>query len=523
VAAILVVENEMKERLATIFNKYKELILLLSVLILGFSLRVYHLGQVPNGLAWDEAAIAYNGYAILTTRRDEWLNRLPVSFRSFGDYKAPLAIYQSGFFTTIFGMNSFAVRLPFVLHGLLAILAIYLLFKELFFHHEKKQFLALAAAFLLSISPWHLHYSRLAFESGIALNLMLWGIYFFYRYLRLGKSINLFISAFFSILTLYAYHSSKITVPVLMFVLMMLNWSKLKNNLKTLFFVALFSLFLSFPLLKDAFFAEGLTRASSIIFFQNNPLSETMGVFSKNVLSYFSLDFLLFGQNNGNFRHGDGRFGILDPISIFLMTTYLLSSKKKSLFVVSIFMILTGLLPAMISSGESSSNRSILAILGAILLIVLSWEYFHTAIKNKFKINISYFIVGLYCVFTVFYQYHYYTEYPNKSANDFMDGYLQTFSYLRSLDLNKVDQIVFTSDYQHPYIYALFAFEVSPIAYQGGILNLFFFADSINNSDLHKSKTIVVASKFDQITEREPDLVINGGDGQGRFFIYLPL
>ena len=153
----------------------KKIAPLVLILFLAFLLRFYKLAEVPHGMAWDEAAIAYNGFAIFNTRRDEWLQKLPISFRSFGDYKAPFAIYESGIFTAIFGMNLFAVRLPFAIYGVMAVLAIYLLFKELFFKDKNKEWLALLAAFLMAISPSHIHYSRLAFESGIALSMAITG------------------------------------------------------------------------------------------------------------------------------------------------------------------------------------------------------------------------------------------------------------------------------------------------------------------------------------------------------------
>ncbi len=90
----------------------------LVVALLAAVLLLYKLGEVPHGLSWDEAAIGYNGYATWTAHRDEWLARFPVSFRSFGDYKAPVAIYLSGLFTFLFGLNAFVVRLPFALIGI---------------------------------------------------------------------------------------------------------------------------------------------------------------------------------------------------------------------------------------------------------------------------------------------------------------------------------------------------------------------------------------------------------------------
>lgn len=493
------------------------------ILLLAFILRFYKLAEVPHGMAWDEAAIAYNGFAIFTTRRDEWLQRLPVSFRSFGDYKAPLAIYESGFFTKVFGMNLFAVRLPFAIHGVLAVLAIYLLFKELFYKDENKNKWALLAAFLLTISPWHLHYSRIAFESGIALNLMLWGLYFFFRYLRLNKLFNFFAAAFFSILSLYAYHSSKVTIPLLFMFLFIKNFAFFKNKNKELLAVVVFSLALLYSFLKDAFFGEGLTRASSMIFSKGYEAMELIRKLIGNFLSYFSLDFLISGKNLGNYRHGDGKFGVIEPISLIFMIFYLFFKKNKSKLVsTSLVMIFCGLLPAIISDGQSSSNRSLLALPGLILLTVLAIRSIYAALESHKKIFLSGLVV-LYLVYVALYQVNYYRNYPEKNADDFLDGYLETMTYLRQLDRSNINQIVFTNDYQQAYIYALFAFEVNPIAYQGGILNLFFFTDKIDIGDLAKEKTIVVASKFDQMGDRQPDHVVKGSDGQGRFFIYLPL
>jgi len=501
----------------------KKIGLLFLILFLAFILRFYKLAEVPHGMAWDEAGIAYNGFAIFNTRRDEWLQRLPISFRSFGDYKAPLAIYQSGFFTEAFGMNLWAVRLPFMIHGVLAVLAIYLLFKEIFFKDKNQEKWALLGAFLLAISPWHLHYSRIAFESGIALNLMLWGLYFFFLYLRLKKLPNLLMASLCSISAIYAYHSSKVTIPLLFIFLFFKNLNVFKKKSTNIIITVFFSIVLLYPFLKDSFFGEGLSRASSMVFAQGYTALELLKKLLGNTLSYFSLDFLISGKNLGNYRHGDGRFGVIEPISLILIIFYLFFKKNKSkLLPTALMMIGLGLLPAIISDGQSSSNRSILALPGFILLIVLAIRSIYDVLESHKRIFLNALIV-LYLAYLALYQINYYRNYPQKNADDFLDGYLETMTYLRQLDRSNIRQIVFTNDYQQAYIYALFTFEVSPIAYQGGILNLFFFTDKVDAGDLEKPNTIVVASKFDQMGDRQADHVIKGSDGQGRFFIYLPL
>jgi 4-amino-4-deoxy-L-arabinose transferase-like glycosyltransferase len=140
----------------------KTLLIIVITLLCAAGIRLYQLGVVPHGFTWDEAAIGYNGYAVVTTRRDEWLERLPVSFRSFGDYKAPLAIYINGVFTVPLGLNPLIVRLPFALAGVASVAIFYWLLIELFrfqkITHVGK--LAVLGAAILTRAPvlslaWH--------------------------------------------------------------------------------------------------------------------------------------------------------------------------------------------------------------------------------------------------------------------------------------------------------------------------------------------------------------------------------
>jgi len=110
----------------------KKYTILFIALALGTFLRLWQLSAVPNGLTWDEAAIGYNAFSILKTGKDEHGAFLPIIFKSFGDYKPGLYIYLTVPAVAIFGLNEFAVRFPSAIAGILAILGVYLLTKELF-------------------------------------------------------------------------------------------------------------------------------------------------------------------------------------------------------------------------------------------------------------------------------------------------------------------------------------------------------------------------------------------------------
>ena len=71
--------------------KLNSKVLLILILFLSFVIRIWQLGAMPTFIS-DEASIGYNAYSILKTGRDEWNNLLPLSFKSFGEYKLPLYI-----------------------------------------------------------------------------------------------------------------------------------------------------------------------------------------------------------------------------------------------------------------------------------------------------------------------------------------------------------------------------------------------------------------------------------------------
>src|SRR5258706_212435 len=112
-------------------KKYVSSFLFCCIIILAIVLRFFQLGTNPPSLDWDEASIGYNAYSILKTGADEYGNILPLSFRSFDDYKPPVYIYLAVPSVSLFGLNEFAVRLPAAVIGVIAVIAVYFFANEL--------------------------------------------------------------------------------------------------------------------------------------------------------------------------------------------------------------------------------------------------------------------------------------------------------------------------------------------------------------------------------------------------------
>ncbi|HLB60248.1 MAG TPA: phospholipid carrier-dependent glycosyltransferase, partial [Patescibacteria group bacterium] len=167
--------------------------LLVIILVIAAVLRFWQLGQNPPGLTWDEAAWGYNAYAIGIDGRDEFGRFLPVDYlESFGDFKPPMYAYLTVIPVWLLGLNAFATRFASALFGVMSVGVVYGLVGELFsgkteneFSSSRKKSIALAAAALLAISPWHVNLSRAAFEANVASFFIVAGMWLFLRWIRL--------------------------------------------------------------------------------------------------------------------------------------------------------------------------------------------------------------------------------------------------------------------------------------------------------------------------------------------------
>lgn len=143
---------------------------LVATLILAAGLRlVYLLGQNVQALNQDEAAILLNARFIWESGMDEWSQRQPIVFQSFGDYKLPGYIYGTSVVGGLFGFNMWSVRLLSWLAGLVNLVLTYFLAKRLFNSHQT----GLIASGLMFLSPWSWHFSSVGFEANLGLAMWL--------------------------------------------------------------------------------------------------------------------------------------------------------------------------------------------------------------------------------------------------------------------------------------------------------------------------------------------------------------
>jgi 4-amino-4-deoxy-L-arabinose transferase-like glycosyltransferase len=106
-------------------------IFLVLIMLLASILRLWQLGNIPNGITNDESGYMYSAYSIWKTGHDVSGRLFPLSFNLDNSF-SPVYIYATAPFVGILGLNPFIGRLPYALISILVVFLIYLFPKKLF-------------------------------------------------------------------------------------------------------------------------------------------------------------------------------------------------------------------------------------------------------------------------------------------------------------------------------------------------------------------------------------------------------
>lgn len=226
----------------------KRLVILLFITILAFTIRIYHINSVPPSLFSDEVDAGYQAFIFNQFKTDYFGNKYPSLFHSFADYRTPALIYSIALSQKIFGLNDFSIRFPSILFGSLTVFAIYFLSLEI----SKNKATALFTSFLLAINPWHIHYSRTAFEVSGMLLFYIIGLIYSFKFIQKTKPIYALIACLSMLVTMYFYATAKLFILLTLLVFLTFYHRQLLSiKLKTILPTILISLLFLLPILKD--------------------------------------------------------------------------------------------------------------------------------------------------------------------------------------------------------------------------------------------------------------------------------
>lgn len=432
------------------------------LLLLGVSLgiRLWRVTEAPATVNWDEAAVGYNAYSLLKTGRDEFGKPMPVSLRSFDDYKPALYSYFSVIPVAVLGLGEFATRLTSAIWGTIVVFAVLYITSKM----SKNWGLGLAAGAFVSVSPWALHFSRIAFEANLAVGIYFLAIALFVYSLKNERAF--FWSAAGFILSMYAYHAQRAIALPTLFGLMWLF--KKRIALKPSLWAGLLLIPLVYSFLTEP---AGSRLASTIIFklwpfvpadFGQtifNPIFTLVWQAVGQFLAYFSpATIFVRGSNEPILRIPTLGLLPLELLPLWVVGLVRLFRKNNLNKILWVILILAPL-PAVITWNWFSVVRTLaiypaFAILAALGLKSLGLpKLLRIGFWGLFGLSSLYTIltIGVYA--------------PHETYGEFQPGFEEMVPYVMD-KAGRYDEVVVDTGQAAPYIFFLFYGKYPPEQYQ---------------------------------------------------------
>jgi 4-amino-4-deoxy-L-arabinose transferase-like glycosyltransferase len=464
-------------------------VLLGLIVLVAFFLRFYKVAEVPPALNWDEVSIGYNAYSILKTGRDEWNVFSPVHFKAYGEYKLPLQIYASIPGIAVFGLNEFGVRITPVLYGILTVLLVYFLTKELF---GKKE-ISLLAALFLAVSPWHIHLTRGSFESSFSVMFITLGVWFLVKGFKKPKWLIWSMLPF--ALSIFTYNSARAFTPLYLLAVLFIYRKHFLKVKKHVFYSLILFVILIIPLIPSLFSAERSARYKLVSITDDpglvprinenrgnsnlpNPLPKIVHnkityvsfYFTKNYLAHFTPDFLYI-TGAPHKQHHVQNIGQLYWIQapFLLLGLYLLFKRKEKYRWILISWVILAYIPVSITN-DSIPHALRTLIAAPFYQIISAHGLFFTFLMLgrkgiRWKYVLGFAVAVIFVIQFILYLYQYYWVYPKNYSRDWQYGYKQVVNYI-SLNQYKYDLVVFTRHFGEPHMFYLFFSNYDPAKYQ---------------------------------------------------------
>lgn len=562
------------------FSHRVKSVLFFLILALAALIRVWQLGSNPVSLYWDEVAMLTDARVVAETGKD--MHGHPAThliFPSYGDYKLAPYIWTAAASVKFFGATEAALRLPSVIAGLWTIIVAGLIARRLLGPKTdafEKDAVQLLTMLVVTISPWSILFSRTAFEGHLGQALMATSIW-----LALQNSwASVVAGSFIGIAASYTYFSVRYVWPGT-FVLSQLWVATAAQQLTISFkkarvlawfsftrvlvplalfgvaswlftFSPLYNEMTTFRLSADSVLSKQDEYVNTANYYRqlsgNSLLSRLvyhrwwlMGIeLAKNYADHLNLSFL-FIHGDPNLRHGTGQHGLfLIPLLPMFLLGWLAWVRRSPLAA----LLLAGwwvfaLLPASVPENTPHALRSLNALVPLSIVIgfgmymalrvaLTTWDRF-----TKLRL-LTGAAVGLYIVWlglsTTGFVYHYFTQYPIDSANDWQEGYreaVQRVSYHRKpgqpVLITRSDQLLYV------WFLAYGSYEASKIQTWetkdwklGDFDNISFHAGEAEQQAMPDALVLIQSPSEAELHDTKTKEVISGLSGKPLFAIQYP-
>jgi len=299
----LIFHGKLTERLS-LRKKHLYFFLGLLIVLLAIFLRTHHLSSLPPGIYPDEAV---NGTdAIRANESGHYRLFYPNNYGREGLF---INLIAWGFL--FFGVSVLTLKMWAVFFGVLTIVGIMLLARELFGTWRA----GLIAGFLYTTSFWALNFSRISFRANMLPFVLVFSFYFLWRCLRTGKNSDAALAGLFLGIgahTYIAFRAAPLILPPLFLALLLSRKDFWKKYWRPMVVYLAVALIIASPILIDFILHPQFfeTRSVSVSVFspvvnKGNPL--------KALTTSISLTLKMFTvRGDQNWRHNLPRYPELE-------------------------------------------------------------------------------------------------------------------------------------------------------------------------------------------------------------------
>ena len=360
----------------------KEIVFLLVILAIASFFRLWQLDSIPPGLYPD---VAINGNDALDSLKTG-------NFKVFypeNNGREGLMMWSIALSFSIFGVSIWSIKIVAAIIGILTVLGLYLLTKELFNYYEARprSIIAFLSSFFLATSFWHTNFSRIGFRAILLPFILVFAFYFLFKGFREKRTFYFPISGIFFGLGFYTYISYRFIILLLPLILICWWFIYQKQNLRKIFilntpYLILATIIIALPI--GFYFLQNpqdfISRATGIsIFATENPIKE----FGKSLILHLGM-FNFYGDPN--WRHNfAGSPMLFWPIGILFLIGFALSIKHMKWLIAWFFVML---LPGILTYEGIPHSLRVIGVIPVVYIFAgiggySVYQWFNKNIKNK--------------------------------------------------------------------------------------------------------------------------------------------
>lgn len=422
----------------------------------------------------------------MKTGKDVFGRSYPYFFQSFDVNQPGLQVYLAIPAIYFLGLNEFSARLAPAILGAITPILFYFLTRLMF---PKQISISYLAAILMTFAPWNIAISRAQFVTIEVIFLYL--LFFVLFFVSLAKNIKLLPIAFLVLaITIYAYHSALISLPLIIILVTLAYWKQLKKHKRLLIlsiilvFIALLpaAIYYQQPSSRSRFntvsiFIPDVTLPTSIAEIEHdrannlpfaNLLHNRRFIYANTALDtyfdYFNPDYLFVNSKGVRYFYLNdvGLFYLIELPFVAYGVYHLLRRKSEhSLFILGLLMI--GPVPGMVALGSQFAHRAPLLLVAIQLTSALGLYNF-----LKKRNATALLVLIIYSLSFYHFTHQYFIHSPKEFTSEFDNG--AWFSTVRDVipKVNSLkgnyDKVVFTwSQYKLvPPVYFLFYNQIDP-------------------------------------------------------------